>query len=336
MRYKTYCKAKDYSMKNVLPAFREVQKEYALDKDNIFYKYGEALAYCGNSKIVSVCQDCHTSYYNGAYMCKNRFCPVCQKQKSLILFSKVYPKILELMDKGYYVNVMTFTIKDTENLKLGINLLKTAYRNITHSSQKTREVYSNMFIGGIKSLEVKRGKNSNLWHPHFHALVIKDKFSKDYECLNTLWNKEIRRLVNDSDDTIYEDKFYVDEKLGNVWISNLNTANSKTKVKAVYECIKYITKYEVNDLVHDLKELVYGLKGIRSVDSWGVLRGIEKDAEEQELSPISVKDLVCKECGSFALTILDGITIEELENLGISTDFKDFETKENRYDEEEF
>lgn len=336
MRYKTYVKAKDYSMNQVVPAFREVQKKYPLDNNNIYYKYGERLAYCGVSKIVSVCEDCHTSYYNGAYMCKNRFCPVCQKQKSLILFSKVYPEILKLMDKGYYVNVMTFTIKDTENLEFGIDLLKTAYRNITHSNKQGREIFSKMFIGGIKSLEVKRGQNSKLWHPHFHALVIKDKFSRDHDILNILWNRELRRLVNESDNTIYDDKLYINEKLGDIWISNLNKAKNSTKVKAVYECIKYITKYEVEDLVSDLEELVQGLKGIRSVESWGVLRGIEKSAEEQDISLASVKEMICKKCGSKVFETLDGYTLERLESLGVSTDFEDFETRENKYDEEEF
>ena len=333
MRYKTYLKAKDYSMNQVLPAFRAVQQKYP--KNNIYFKYAERLAYCGVSKIVSVCQDCHTSYYNGAYMCKNRFCPVCQKQKSLILFAKVYPEILKLMDKGYYVNVMTFTIKDTQSLKNGLNLLKTAYRNLSNGF-KSRDIFSKMFIGGIKSLEVKRGKNSKLWHPHFHALVIKDKYSKDHDTLNILWNRELRRLVNDSDETVYEDKLYTNEKLGDIWISNLNTAKNSTKVKAVYECLKYITKYEVEDLTSDLEELVDGLKGIRSVESWGVLRGIEKSAEEQELSLASVKDMICKKCGSKVFDTLDGYSLETLESLGISTDLEDFETKENRYDEEEF
>lgn len=334
MKYKTYLKAKDYSMNNVLPAFREIQNNYPLDKDNIYYKYAEALAYCGNTKIVSVCQDCHTAYYNGAYMCKNRFCPVCQKQKSLILFSKVYPKIIELINKGYYVNVMTFTIKDTKDLKLGIDLLKTAYRNIFGKNKKTSNVVSKMFIGGIKSLEVKRGKNSKLWHPHFHALVIKDKFSKDHDLLNLLWNKELRRLVNNSDNTIYEEKLYTDEKLGDVWISNLNSAPNTTKVKAVYECIKYITKYEVDNLTLDLEELVKGLKNVRAVESWGILRGIEKTAEEQEISLATTKEMVCKKCGSQVFETLEHCTLEELESYGISTDLEDFDTKENRYDDE--
>lgn len=332
MKYSSYLKAKDYSMSNVVPAFRQVQQKYEL-KDNIFYKYANQLAMCGNEKIIDICKGCGTPYFSGANTCKNRFCPICQKQKSLLLFSKVYPKIVELMNLGFYVNIMTFTIKDTEKLSDGLYLLKTAYRNITGKNKIYSFIFKRMFVGGIKSLEVKRGKNSKDWHPHFHVLVIKKDFSEDRKLLNLIWNKELKRLVNNADHTIYEDKIYTNEKLGDVWISSIKDYNRAGKTKAIYECLKYITKYgEDTQLVNDLEELVFNLKNIHSVDSWGILRGIEKDDEDFDLSLANIKEKICKTCGSIEFETLNGITLKELEKIGVSTDLQDFDCWENNYE----
>lgn len=335
MKYATYLKAKDYSMNNVLPAFRSVEER--LDdpfKKEQYHKYAEALAYCGTKKIIAQCQGCGELYFNGMYTCKNRYCPVCQRRKSLILFAKVFPKVKELIKQGYYIQMMSFTVKDTKKLKDGLYLLKTAYRILAHDNKEYRSVYENKFIGGIKSLEVKRGKNSKEWHPHFHAIVVKKIPSRDRDWLNTAWEKIVRDLVNASITPIYEDRYYSsNEKLGDIWVKSIQGTNETELVKSVYECIKYIAKFSSN-IENDLEEMVDNLYRVRQIESWGIFRGIEKDIIDLEnKSTFELKEMVCKQCGSTAFAIYDGITLEELKDHGMSTDLQDFENvMENEYD----
>lgn len=334
MKYATYLKAKEYSMTNIVPAFRKNQVNYPLLKEkNIFYKYAKQLAECGTQKIIAVCQDCKTPYFDGAYMCKNRFCPVCQKQKSLILYSKLFPVVKKLIKEGYFLLTMTFTIKDTEYLEDGLWLIKNAFRTLTHQNKQYAKVFENMFIGGIRSLEVKRGLNSGKWHPHFHALVIKKIPTRDKEILDIMWNKILRNLLNNSNKNIYGLKYFTNEKIGDIYIKSLNTLKGKSLIKAVYDCIKYITKYNLN-LESDLPELLDNLRNIRTIDSWGILRGLEDKAEEQPMSLAQTKEMVCKKCGSKTFDILDGITLEELSAKGYKDSIEDFDTEENKYDEE--
>lgn len=357
MTYKSFCKNKDYAMTYVVPAFRKygISKILTNDRDEILYnhygqpkkeintyqRYANNIAYCGLKKNFKVCEDCHTTYFDGFESCKNRFCPVCQKAKSLILFSKLYPTILKLLHKKYIIKMLTFTIKDTNNLKDGIWLIKKAFRICTHENKKYRAVFDNLYIGGIKSLEVKRGANSNDWHPHFHALVVMENPEEDFKALNIMWNKTIVNLVNSRVEPIYEDRYYSDsftlnddklvfrDKLGFVHCQSLNMMSLDDRIKCIYECIKYITKYS-DSLEDDLPELVDSLKGIRAVDSWGVLRGIEQEAEDLDTVSLSkLKERVCTVCGSKEFEIIDGILTEDLSKLGYSDDIYDFETHQN-------
>ena len=100
--------------------------------------------------------------------------------------------------------------------------------------------------------------------------------------------------------------------LGNIWIKSINDASPYQKIKSIYECIKYITKYSDN-LGNDIVELVENLSGVRALSSWGILYGIEKDSEKQEDIPMSeIKDRICKTCGSQAFEIIDNVSNEEI------------------------
>ena len=359
MTYESFCKNKDYAMKYVVPAFRKYGvSKLKTDEDgnliynhhgqpeketNVFQRYANNIAYCGLKKNFKVCADCGTTYFDGFDSCKNRFCPVCQMVKSLVLFAKLYPCIMKLSRQGYYLKMLTFTIKDTKRLSDGVKLIKTAFRKFSHENKKYRSVFNNLYIGGIKSLEVKRGANSKLWHPHFHALVVTEKPVEDFNAINLMWNKTLVNLVNKSDKTIYEDKVYSDcfsltsdnklvlqDKLGFVHFDALNMLSMDARIKCVYECIKYITKYS-EELEDDLPEIVESLRGIRAVDSWGVLRNIEQEAENLDTVSLSqVKDRVCTECGSKEFECINGIMTEDLKSYGYSDDIHDFKTTENK------
>ncbi len=338
MKYATYEKAKDYSMNNVVPAFVNVATSMSdsLKKER-YMKYANALTYCGYNKIIAHCTNCDTNYFKGMYTCKNRYCPVCQRRKSLILFSKVFPKIKRLIEDGAYVQLMTFTIKDTERLEDGLNLLKKAYRILAHENKEYKSIYESKFLGGIKSLEVKRGENSKLWHPHFHAIVVKSTPSRDREWLNYIWNNILRRLVNENPKRIYDDRYYSDtDKLGDIWITSIKNTNTESLVKQVYECVKYIAKFGL-DLENDLEEMVDNLFRVRQIESWGLFRGIERDVENLEEQPnFKIAELVCKKCGSREFEIFDGISLEEFAEQGYDPHLEDFETTtENEYDDGE-
>ena len=63
---------------------------------------------------------------------------------------------------------------------------------MTHEHKQMRKEFKNRYHGGVRSLEVKIGENSKMWHPHFHTMVLKRKYSADdYSFLAPAWSKSV-------------------------------------------------------------------------------------------------------------------------------------------------
>ena len=77
---------------------------------------------CGAYKDYLICTNDYTSHFNGFNSCKDRFCPLCQEKRSRLYFAKFVPVFKYLLSKGYYVNMLNFTITDTYSLKDGIKI----------------------------------------------------------------------------------------------------------------------------------------------------------------------------------------------------------------------
>lgn len=273
------------------------------------------LKWCGTQLKIAHCTSCHTDYFNGAYYCKDRFCPVCQKNRALLWLSKCYGIISQLLTKSsnYHLDMVTFTIKDTESLKDGLNLLNKSFRYMMNGNKNVAKQFNDIFIGGLRALEVKRGENSKLWHPHFHCLVIKYGTGNNFDFLRNAWEHSLNVVANKPG------------KLGSVDVKYLKSDTPESLGKSICEVIKYLTKTSfvnkdgvVDINLSDFKEMLDNLSGMRTLTPFGCLKhylsqeSIEKD---MDLSNSEMEDVCCKYCGCSDFAFIDGIASKYMYNL---------------------
>ena len=288
MKYKDLLQ-KQYLAKNIVaPAF------YGAG----YKKIAEHINDCSKFKRYSVCSDCGQIYFNGSYVCRERFCPICNKKRSMIYFYRFVPVIKKLLSRGYYVNMLNFTLVDDSNLQHSLDVLTKAFRYIQHDSKEYRKMFNSMFVGGVSSKEIKLGENSKLWHPHIHCIVIKDHYSEDFEYLKLIWNNSVRLAGGNASATD-------PTKYGSVYISSIVDRTSHLSDKqssvevGVLETMKYITKFDYQLDSALIPELVKSLKNVRTVNTWGVLRNIFDGVENDMLKPYSeLYKNCCTVCGS--------------------------------------
>lgn len=264
-----------FNLSNVVPALNNAG----------FNKKATNIYFCGSQKHLAICNSCKSVFFNGSNTCKDRFCAVCNKKRSLMYLARIYPYLCKLLDEGYYINVINYTIKDVDNLSNGIQLLNDSFRMLTHDNKTYRNEYNRRFCGGIKSLEVKIGANSNLWHPHFHSIVVKKTKSSDFEWLKSAWEDCTSKIAGTT------------EKVGSVWLKGFSSKNKHELLKSVLETLKYITKFDWN--VQDkVIELVNTLSGVRSINTYGILRKIPTNVEDDiSKSYTELVKQVCTNCG---------------------------------------
>ena len=71
--------------------------------------------------------------------------------------------------------MVTLTVKDGENLSERFPHLRKALKKYQEQRRNAlkgqRQVEYAKAAGGVMSIEVKRGRNSGLWHPHVHMIL---------------------------------------------------------------------------------------------------------------------------------------------------------------------
>ena len=292
MKYLDFLSKKRYSRNVVIPMLKQLGYE----------KKAKTLEFCGNYKDFAVCTNCGRTHFESARSCKNRFCPVCQKKRALLWITKIYPVLEDLIQKGYIINFVTLTVPNSDNLQDRVDLLYNAFRYMQHEDKTTRRDFNNLYIGGVRSLEVKKGAFSNLWHPHLHMLVCKktkSDFRKDREILGNAWSKAMTMVSGINygpKDLVFDIKSIYYENNGKKYYSK------KAVFKACLEVFKYLIKSDFEELA--CKELVETMARVRSIVPWGnfrellhdnqIDRTIEKELDMKE-SELSAK--VCSLCG---------------------------------------
>jgi hypothetical protein len=111
--------------------------------------------------------------------CRDRWCPMCAGQKAAYAKDQT-KKYIESLTSPRFI---TLTLRNNESgLKAQVQFLQQSFSTI-----RTRAYWKRNVTGGIWFLEVKRGKNSGLWHPHLHILA--DGNYMEQEKLSRLWEQ---------------------------------------------------------------------------------------------------------------------------------------------------
>lgn len=246
---------------------------------------------CGKMISMIECNNCQTKHFAGFNRCKSRWCVTCNHVKVLAWVARIVPVIEDWLAGGGNVSMLNFTIKNVEHLDDGLTIVNESFRAMYHTSSK-RQRWKERFPGGVRSLEVKKGENSFLWHPHIHSIVLQPAgYRKDFDWLKDEWenctSRQWRKIFLD-----------VPDKVGSVWIKKVT---GKNLLKSVCEALKYIIKPEkvIYEEKANLLECVETLKGKRQINTWGLLRGLAKKVDEdiERTEERKLTEFICQRCG---------------------------------------
>lgn len=192
---------------------------------------------------------------------KHTLCPFCAIRRGGKAIQAYLPKVEQVLEKNKKAKLymVTLTVKDGPDLKERFNHLTGSLKKLT---QKRRNYFQNpekrpytefvKALGGVYSIEIKRGKNSGDWHPHMHMIWICDDEPNQMRL-----SEEWKAITGDS--------FIVDAR---------PMTTQENAVSGFMEVFKYALKF-TDMTLEDNWTAFEQLKGKRLVNPFGELRGIK-------------------------------------------------------------
>lgn len=216
---------------------------------------------------------------HGASFCeKGALCPFCAIRRAG-KFIKAYMSKLESLRAVYphlKPYMLTLTVKDGESLSERFLHLRFAikaymqkrreYLASANSKRNRPHVELVKALGGVYSIEIKRGKNSKLWHPHVHFVILCDHENPiDVQKLSAEWHE------------ITGDSFIVDCR-------SFYSAEPDFVLDGFLEIFKYALKFSDMSLEDNFHAYEL-LNKQRLIGNFGILRGIEVEENLNDFCP---------------------------------------------------
>ena len=224
-------------------------------------KTAASLASCGNYLHFREYFTVGKVRLHSATFCKQHLiCPLCAIRRGAKLMKAYLDKlaVIQAEQPGLQAYLVTFTIKNGPDLGERFRHLRGAMRRMTQARRDhlkdTRRPHVEFAkaVGGVHSIESKRGQNSQEWHPHAHMIWLCYD-APDAAKLAEEW----KSWTGDS--------FVVDVR---------PFTDQDDLVGGFLEVFKYALKFSELPLDDNWQAYVK-LKGKRLVDSFGCLRGVE-------------------------------------------------------------
>lgn len=220
---------------------------------------------------------------NGIF-CKNRFCPICSKSKSIkdaVEIKVMTEYVLKGLNRQYIFVTFTAPNVTGENLSEEIKKYNKALDRLFK-----REQYKKVIKGYIRKLENtynndKNSKSYGTYHPHFHVLIsVNSSYFTDKKLYISReeWLKDWQEVMND-------------KTITQVDVRRLQTQNKDMLDKSILEITKYIAK-DSNYLVSEEVFLNFykGLKGKRQYAYGGDFKLAREKLKNGELEEYYFKD----------------------------------------------
>lgn len=288
----------------VIPAFKEIHCE----------GHAEKLEGCGRTVHTAICNSCSTVHFQGFDRCRSKWCVPCSAMKTKVWLHRLLPVIQKHVENGGACSLLTLTMVDQPELGTMIESMGLAWRYMTHGNRNNREIWKSEINGGVRSMEVKLGKNSGLWHAHFHILLLHDTGKRFYKWIMNEWDRAC--LVSGAVKSATNDKY------GSIDIRGINTKNGA--MGGIIECVKYPVKPEPQLWTNSsaLHEAYWSLKGKKQTQTFGCLYGLAKKVEEEDKIADEKKltEFICQHCGCTEATLeyhlysrLDGTVLYDID-----------------------
>lgn len=199
---------------------------------------------------------------HAANFCKKHLlCPFCAMRRGA-KYLQAYKQRLDVVfqeNTKLRAFMVTLTVKDGESLSERFSHLRSAlkkYRDQRRNALKgQRQVEYAKAFGGVHSIEIKRGKNSGLWHPHVHMIWLCEVPPSALQL-----SREWLDITGDS------------------YIVDVREFYGESVVDGFLEVFKYALKFSDMEL-GDNWEAYQLLKEKRLVDNFGLLRGVKVPEE---------------------------------------------------------
>lgn len=195
--------------------------------------------------------------YAAEFCKKHLLCPFCAMRRGA-KYLQCYMERLEVIlaqNSRLRAFMVTLTVKDGEDLSERFRHLRGClkrYQEQRRNANKGQKfVEYAKALGGVFSIEVKRGQNSGLWHPHVHMIWLCEDEPDKFQISN-----EWFAITGDS------------------YIVDVREFYGETVIDGFLEVFKYALKFSDMGLEDNWKAFQI-LKGKRLVDNFGLFRGVE-------------------------------------------------------------
>lgn len=203
----------------------------------------DAFAYCGSTCFVLQAKNDPTNLKLAASCCHGRFCKPCANARSRTIAMNV----AQYLDRGQ-CRFVTLTLKHNNRpLAENIHRLYAGFKTL-----RKGQLWKSTQRGGVAFLEIKRSRDRQSWHPHFHVLT--------------------------------QGKWIDGQKLSNAW-KHITTDSFIVDVRIVNEqktVIEYVTKYAskpfdptLYENQPTLVEAIKALEGRRMALTFGNWKGLQ-------------------------------------------------------------
>jgi hypothetical protein len=184
---------------------REYVSETGLTKSDIIDKIDKIKSCCSVVELQASYNtiDEHTSeqvlQVSNANFCKQHaVCPVCadrsQNRRRARYNEPIKEQASRVREGQRYAYIVTYTVTDGNSLSERLRHLKQSRLAWRKMGQKRKDKRSNgeaaKIKAGLSTIEIKRGRDSGLWHVHAHELLFTDK-QLDYQVYDPEIKKEL-------------------------------------------------------------------------------------------------------------------------------------------------
>ena len=254
-RLERYGKAKSLSNR----MYQYIKKSVSYTPQNI--KLAASIRECGDYLVFRDYYTVGEIRLSKACFCKKHLlCPLCAIRRGTKQVQSKISQVKTVLSEhdNLEMFMVTLTVKDGELLTERFNhLIKSMKFFINRRKRKNCTSEARKILGSVWSYEFKKGKNSNLWHPHVHMIVLVEKSNPISQIsLSEEWY------------SITKDSFIVD-------VRRIKSNNDDEMVKGFCEVFKYAVKFS-DQSPEDTWHCYERLKGRRLVGSCGLLYGVKE------------------------------------------------------------
>ena len=284
------------------------------------YQRADKLRMCGSYLVFHELVDLDENRLARANFCRQpKLCPLCAMRRAAKEVQAHAPIVIQqVREMNLTPYMLTMTVKGGPDLAERLEHLTASWRKLIKNRRRVRTASSrnkggelSTVDGGRYSIEIKRGKNSGLWHPHLHAVIL-CHLKPDAEKLAQEWHNvtgdsfiiDVRPMHNHAEAVAHDDPRIAAELIA----------------ADLVEVLKYPMKF--GSMTHRDTWHAHGVaSGKRLTSSFGCLRGVEVDTSYLD-DPITSKDWPYVEI--VARWIMGGYEIERADDWDHDDDAHDY------------